>query len=287
MNLTVEMNSTFGEMFNASDIDEDGIPDTDSDVKELLDWMFENQPYMIQNFIYLDETTDQYTVSYIMVGTKSRNTDYIQVSDELNRDIKPLQDIESSSGISVVATGQPPVFVVVMDTITSTMIQSIGYTIILSFIVLTAVFWLNDGQPILGLLTMIPVILVLTWILGTMVVIGYSLNVMTTLIGALTIGLGVTYAIHISHRFIEELEEHHSLEDAVNNTVKNTGFSLFGAAMTTVLSFGVLSQSILVPMQQFGTITALTILFSFLSSVWVLPSVLVVWAKRSGLVESS
>ena len=287
MNLTVEMNSTFGEMFNASDVDEDGIPDTDSDVKELLDWMFENQPYMIQNFIYLDETTDQYTVSYIMVGTKSRNTDYIQVSDELNRDIKPLQDIESSSGISVVATGQPPVFVVVMDTITSTMIQSIGYTIILSFIVLTAVFWLNDGQPILGLLTMIPVILVLTWILGTMVVIGYSLNVMTTLIGALTIGLGVTYAIHISHRFIEELEEHHSLEDAVNNTVKNTGFSLFGAAMTTVLSFGVLSQSILVPMQQFGTITALTILFSFLSSVWVLPSVLVVWAKRSGLVESS
>ena len=118
-----------------------------------------------------------------------------------------------------------------------------------------------------------------------MVVIGYSLNVMTTLIGALTIGLGVTYAIHISHRFIEELEEHHSLENAVNNTVKNTGFSLFGAAMTTVLSFGVLSQSILVPMQQFGTITALTILFSFLSSVWVLPSILVLWAKQAGLTE--
>ena len=53
-----------------------------------------------------------------------------------------------------------------------------------------------------------------------------------------------------------------SVHDEINNTVKNTGFSLFGAAMTTVLSFGVLSQSILVPMQQFGTITALTILFS-------------------------
>ena len=60
---------------------------------------------------------------------------------------------------------------------------------------------------------------------------------------------------------------------------------LFGAAMTTVLSFGVLSQSILVPMQQFGTITALTILFSFLSSVWVLPSILVLWARQAGLAE--
>ena len=56
--------------------------------------------------------------------------------------------------------------------------------------------------------------------------------------------------------------------------------------MTTVLSFGVLSQSILVPMQQFGTITALTILFSFLSSVWVLPSILVLWARQSGLTEN-
>ena len=174
-----------------------------------------------------------------------------------------------------------------MDTITATMIQSILYTIALSSLVLTAVFWFNDGLPLLGILTIIPVLLVLTWILGTMVVIGYTLNVMTTLIGALTIGLGVTYAIHISHRFIEELEEHHSLEKAVNNTVKNTGFSLFGAAMTTVLSFGVLSQSILVPMQQFGTITALTILFSFLSSVWVLPSILVLWARQAGLTEHS
>ena len=283
-------NATFAEMFNSKDADNDGIPDTDADVKELLDWVFVgdgvNQPSMIKNFIYYDEETGEYTVSYIMLTTKSKNVFYVEVSDELNKDIKPLEDIESSSKIKVVATGQPPIFVVVMDTITATMIQSILYTIALSSLVLTAVFWFNDGQPLLGILTIIPVLLVLTWILGTMVVIGYTLNVMTTLIGALTIGLGVTYAIHISHRFIEELEEHHSLEKAVNNTVKNTGFSLFGAAMTTVLSFGVLSQSILVPMQQFGTITALTILFSFLSSVWVLPSILVLWARQSGLTEN-
>ena len=40
-------------------------------------------------------------------------------------------------------------------------------------------------------------------------------------------------------------------------------------------------------MQQFGTITALTILFSFLSSVWVLPSILVLWARQAGLTEHS
>jgi len=283
-------NETFAGLFNSNDQNGDGIPDTDAGVKELLDWLFIgdgiNQPSMVKNFIYYDEETNEYTVSYIMVTTKSKNVYYVEVSDELEKDMEPLEKIESSSKINAVATGQPPIFMVVMDTITATMIQSIFYTIILSSLVLTAVFWFNDGQPLLGILTIIPVLLVLTWILGTMVVIGYTLNVMTTLIGALTIGLGVTYAIHISHRFIEELEEHHSLEKAVNNTVKNTGFSLFGAAMTTILSFGVLSQSILAPMQQFGTITALTILFSFLASVWVLPSILVLWARQAGLTEN-
>jgi hypothetical protein len=132
---------------------------------------------------------------------------------------------------------------------------------------------------------MIPVLLVLVWILGTMVAIGYTLNVMTILIGALTVGLGVTYAIHISHRFIEEIEHHNSLEIAVNNTVKNTGSALFGAAMTTVLGFGVLFFAILPPMKQFGTMTAITIFYSFISSVWVLPSMLVLWARYAGLTN--
>ena len=92
---------------------------------------------------------------------------------------------------------------------------------------------------------------------------------------------------HISHRFIEEMEHHHSLEKAVNNTVKNTGSALFGAAMTTVLGFGVLFFAILPPMKQFGTMTALTIFYSFLSSVWVLPSLLVLWARYTGLGKGS
>ena len=36
-------------------------------------------------------------------------------------------------------------------------------------------------------------------------------------------------------------------------------------------------------MKQFGTMTALTIFYSFLSSVWVLPSILVLWARYTNL----
>jgi len=283
-------NNTFEELFNSKDKNGDLVPDTDEDVRELLDWIMIGEgktiPNMVSNFIYYDEEEDDYTVAYILVNTKSKNAYFEEVVNELEKDTTPLENLEKQGKVdSVVVTGPPAIFDVVINTINETMIGSIAYTILLSFIILTAVFWYTDGQPLLGILSMLPVLLVLVWILGTMVTIGYTLNVMTILIGALTVGLGVTYAIHISHRFIEEMEHHHSLEKAVNNTVKNTGSALFGAAMTTVLGFGVLFFAILPPMKQFGTMTALTILYSFLSSVWVLPSMLVIWAKSTGLAE--
>jgi len=281
-------NSTFEELFNSNDADGDLVPDSDEGVRELLDWIMlgdgKQIPNMVSNFVYYDEETDDYTVAYILVNTKSKNAYFSEVVGELEKDSEGLETLETEGKVdSVVVTGAPAIIDVVVNTINETMMGSIIYTIILSFIILTAIFGYVDKQPWLGPLTMVPVLLVLVWILGTMVAIGYALNVFTILIGALTVGLGVTYAIHISHRFIEEMEHHHSLEKAVNNTVKNTGSALFGAAMTTVLGFGVLFFAILPPMKQFGTMTALTIFYSFLSSVWVLPSILVLWARYTNL----
>ena len=281
-------NATFEELFNSNDADGDRVPDSDEGVRELLDWIMigdgRDIPNMVSNFVYYDEETDDYTVAYILVNTKSKNAYFSEVVEELEKDSEGLEALEADGRVdSVVVTGAPAIIDVVINTINETMMGSIIYTIILSFIILTAIFWYTDKQPWLGPLTMVPVLLVLVWILGTMVAIGYALNVFTILIGALTVGLGVTYAIHISHRFIEEMEHHHSLEKAVNNTVKNTGSALFGAAMTTVLGFGVLFFAILPPMKQFGTMTALTIFYSFLSSVWVLPSILVLWARYTNL----
>ena len=285
-------NTTFAEMFESNDANGDLVPDSDEGVRELLDWIMVGDgtqvPNMVSNFIYYDEDLDDYTVAYILVNTKSKNAYFSEVVTELEKDSASLESLETEGKVdSVVVTGAPAIINVVVNTINETMMGSIIYTIILSFILLTAIFGYTDNQPWLGPLTMIPVLLVLVWILGTMVAIGYALNVFTILIGALTVGLGVTYAIHISHRFIEEMEHHHSLEKAVNNTVKNTGSALFGAAMTTVLGFGVLFFAILPPMKQFGIMTALTIFYSFLSSVWVLPSLLVLWARYTGLGKAN
>jgi uncharacterized membrane protein YdfJ with MMPL/SSD domain len=62
--------------------------------------------------------------------------------------------------------------------------------------------------------------------------------------------------------------------------VGHTGAALFGAAATTIGGFGMLTFSVLTPMAQFGIVTALSIFYSFLASVFVLPSFLAIWARR-------
>jgi predicted RND superfamily exporter protein len=115
-----------------------------------------------------------------------------------------------------------------------------------------------------------------------MALLGIPFNVLTGTITSLTIGLGVAYNIHMTERFVLERERGHDLWVALDRAVRGTGGALLGSAATTVSGFGVLVFAILPPIQQLGLITRLTIIYAFLGSVFVLPSLLVVWTRYVG-----
>ncbi len=156
--------------------------------------------------------------------------------------------------------------------------RSLILTIFIVALTLSIVFYTLHKSVVLGIITTIPVALITLWIIATMYVVGVSLNVMTASITALTVGMGVDYSIHITHRFMEETENNNLL-DAMHETVKNTGAALFGSATTTIAAFAILSTSDMMPLSQFGSITALALLYSFIVAVFVLPSGLMIWAK--------
>jgi predicted RND superfamily exporter protein len=115
-----------------------------------------------------------------------------------------------------------------------------------------------------------------------MALVDIPFNILTGMITSLTVGLGVAYSIHLSERYNQELERADSMWEAMRTAVTGTGGALLGSAATTVGGFGVLAFAILPPLQQFGIITGLTIIYAFLASVLVLPSLLVVWTRWFG-----
>ncbi len=155
---------------------------------------------------------------------------------------------------------------------------SIAITIVAALIVLMIFFWATEFRPMLAVIAVAPILLVLMWVLGTMTILGIPYNVVTALITALSIGIGVDYTIHIIHRFTEELDGGKSLLDATTTTLSTTGSALIGSALTTALAFAVLLFSPLVPFQQFGLVTGITILYALIASIAIVPPMLIVWA---------
>ena len=189
-------------------------------------------------------------------------------------------------GVQAVPTGMPVISCVISRDLEESQYYSMALTIIVSILVMAALFLLTRGSAMLSLITVLPVGISILWVMGTMALLGINFNLMTVMVYSLTVGLGLTYAIHITHRFTEELAAINDLDVVIERTVNNTGVALFGAAITTIAGFGSLMLSSMPPLEQFGFLVAISIGYSFLISIFVLPAILSIWAKykyfRSG-----
>ena len=270
-------NTEFDDLLTQSDTDGDGLPE--KNVKAVYDAMFELSPQDSGQVLSRTEG-GSYDAARFVVNIKGTASGS-ETTDQM-RDVATLLD---GDGLSSIATGQAILFEIVQKQLLETVIESLLITLVTIIAFLMVVYRITDGSATLGFVTLIPVVLSVAWILGTMYLLGIPFNVLTGMITSLTVGLGVAYSIHLSERYNQELERSDSAWDALDRAVTGTGGALLGSAATTVGGFGVLAFALLPPLQQFGIITGLTIIYAFLASVLVLPSLLIVWTRLFGPSE--
>jgi len=271
-------NSTFEALYNST-FTATGMVQSGADVTPLFDWLYLNPLSAMDAMSVLHRTGDgvyDATVLRISIGIDDVDEEKVkELMSEMDDNMEPLEPVSERA----VLTGGSVITTIILDILNESQIDSLILTLIVCLLILVLVFYLKDRSFALGAITLLPVIFCVLWILGTMYVMDISLNIMTLMVTSLTIGIGVDYGIHISHRFAEDLERFDDIYDASCNTVQNTGAALFGGASTTIVGFGLISFATMPPIAQFGLITALTILYSSIASVFVLPTFLVIWAK--------
>jgi len=158
--------------------------------------------------------------------------------------------------------------------ILDTVLQSLLITLVGSSLFLVGIYWLLEGKPSLGVANVIPIAVAVVALVATMRYFGISFNALNGGILAITVGLGTDYAVHVVHRFADEREER-ALEPALRRTVVGTGGALTGSMLTTVGGIGVLVLALNPVIGNFGLLTALSIVYAYLASMLILPSVLV------------
>lgn len=264
----------FRETFEAADTTDDGVPDTN--VRDVYDHLFETAPDQAGQVIHRTEG-GEYRALRMTVAVRG-DAESGEITDQMQAVAAGL----SGDGLVATATGGVVLNTIVQDQLLQTVIESLGITLIVVFLFLMGAYRITDGSAFLGAVTLTPVAFATAWIGGSMFLLDIPFNIVTGMILSLTIGLGVAYSIHISERYTLELRRHDSVWAAMETAVMGTGGALLGSAATTVFGFGVLIFAILPPLQQFGLITALSIIYAFIGSVLVLPTLLTLWTRVAG-----
>ena len=264
----------FARLVARNDRDGNGIPD--DDLATIYDAVFDSQ-YEALARQYLTEDRRSARVVYAVEADAP--------DAEVTADARRVAD---RYRFEATATGNIVVFQAIADLIFESAIVSLAVALAGTAIFLVVVYGVLLGRPTLGVANLVPIVVTVAALAATMRLVGISLNAFTATVLAITIGLGIDYSVHIVHRFTDELEEQgESAAErdplvALRRTITGTGGALTGSVLTTVFGIGVLVLAVFPAIGQFGLLTALSVVYSYIASILVLPSVLVVWSRLTG-----
>ncbi len=263
-------NSSLKSSFNLTS---SGTPDgncTERDINGIFYYLYHNNTYgeKVRSVIHYNHQEERFDATIIRVFVSVSGT---QEARKMYKELK--DDVVETQGVQVKITGETVLVITTIDTFQKSQVMSTAISVILSALVLMVVY----RSPSLGIIAVVPVAISTIWILGTMYLLGISINVFTVMVTALTIGLGIDYSIHIIERYREERKTSEP-KKSMQTTIERTGSAIFISALTTICGFAVLFLSPMPLTQHFGVITAATIVYSFALAVFVLPIFLVAWA---------
>ena len=203
-------------------------------------------PGLMQQFVDKLEAKDP-TATHLLVndseGIDAMLLQFPTYSDDRSRTKLLQEELEAlwfGDDNAITAISVAIISVNVTDAITERQTEEIGSTVLVALAVLGIFFWVTVRQPALAIIVVGPILLVVIWVLGTMALLDIPYTLISSIITALSIGIGVDYTIHIIHRYREEYSRERDPEKAAIRTLSTTGSALLGSAMTTAHGLGML-----------------------------------------------
>ncbi len=263
-----EEDEEFAALLHRNDASGNGVPDRN--VKEVLEALLESE-HGSQARSYVTDDLRSTRVIYSVESDRE--------PDEISRDAAELAD---GFRLDATATGQIVVMNAVMDVIFESAIVALLIALAFTAVFLVLVYHVLEGRASLGVANLAPIVVAVVFLAGTMPAIGIPLNALTATILSIAVGVGIAYSVHITHRFVDEYNEDGDVHRSLSTTLRGTGGALTGSMLTTAGGTGALALAITPVLGQFGVLMAISVFYSYVASMLVLPSTLVVWERYLG-----
>jgi predicted RND superfamily exporter protein len=248
------------EEMNYAMIDRRSIPDSEAKVANLW-FLLEGEETLNQ---LVSEDKDE---AVIQATLESMNT---RVMSELIQVIRARIDQLETPDISMQLGGSLLMYNELDRAITRSQIQSLLIATALIFL-FNLILLRSVAGSLLGL---IPVVFTLFILFGTMGLAGIPLDVVTVLLGSISIGVGVDYSIHFLNRFREEYRLSERRDLALKNTLGTTGKAIAINMITVSLGFSSLLLGSLNPLRRFTLLIAVSMIGSGAGALALLPAIM-------------
>jgi len=247
-------------------IDQRAIPDTRDKAGNLW-FLLEGEETLYQ--LVNEESTE----AVIRATIESQST------RDIARVVTSIEDhiVEKTSDeVSFQLAGSAAVYHRVSEGVKKSQIQSL--LIALTLVLLCNILLLRS--VVVGLIGLTPILFSLFILFGLMGITGIPLDVATVLIGSISMGVGIDYAIHFLNRFRRELQSGCARSEAVARTLRTTGKAVFINVVTVSIGLLTLVLGNFIPLRRFALLIVLTMLGSGMSALTLLPSILLACPPR-------
>jgi uncharacterized protein len=126
----------------------------------------------------------------------------------------------------------------------------------------------------IAIISILPNIMAAGAVLGAMGLAGIPLDMMTTTIAAIVVGVGVDQAIQYFYRYREEFAIDQNYVAAMHRSHASIGRAMYYTSATIIVGFSILMLSQFIPSIYFGVLTAFAMFMAIIGSLTLLPKLI-------------
>jgi predicted RND superfamily exporter protein len=164
---------------------------------------------------------------------------------------------------------------VLYNNMLQSLFQSQIGSLLIVFAVISLMLFLIFKSIKVMIIGLVPNIFVASSVMGLLGLLSIPLDIMTITVAAISVGMAVDNTIHYIYRYKKELKKHDAVDLALKNAHSTTGRAIFYTATTISAGFCILSLSNFFPTILFGLFTSIAMVLAFISSLTLLPNLLV------------
>lgn len=206
------------------------------------------------------------TITIVSITKKINNSEDRNL---LIKDIMMLADqFTDATGIDVYYAGLPYLRSIMTGKVQAELRLFLLLSVIITGLILLAFF--RSFRAVLFPMAIIGVVIV--WIMGTLVLFGYKITILTALIPPVIVVIGIPNSVYLLNRYHQLYQQHGNKIKAISEVIRKIGLVTLITNATTAIGFLVLLSTDIRPLREFGIVAGLNILATFVVSMVVVPA---------------